>query len=148
MRISQRQQYHRASIKGTSYLPIMESISYFLDTGKVISTTRMRSTGTFYTYEVRAIKHTSSAILIQYLQTYPLFSAKYLDFSAWNRVHQLIRSKQYKTIEGSREIISLKATMNTLRTNFTWDHLDNFYTYPRSYFFVINFILTGPVPGR
>jgi hypothetical protein len=37
-------------------------------------------------------------------------------------------SRDYKTIEGTFKLISLKNSMNTLRTQFNWDSLNRFYT--------------------
>lgn len=39
------------------------------------------------------------------------------------------KSKEYKTIKGTNKLFELKGSMNSLRSNFNWEHLDNFYKY-------------------
>lgn len=52
---------------------------------------------------------------------YPLFSSKLLDFSDWEKAHNILNSK----IKQDRlKLILLKNAMNTKRTYFNWDHLN------------------------
>jgi hypothetical protein len=66
-------------------------------------------------------------MLINYLNAYPLFSSKYQDFLDWSKAHHIRIDKKYKTLEGSSELLFLKNSMNTKRTQFNWDSLNSFY---------------------
>lgn len=130
MRIFQRSTYSRKNNENNySYLPLIKTIKIFLDVSKVKEITRIRDNYTEYVYEVRTDKRNSCENLINYLLKYPLFSSKHQDFLAWKNIHEINKSKKYKTIEGSSELISLKNNMNNLRTQFNWDSLNNFYTF-------------------
>jgi hypothetical protein len=39
----------------------------------------------------------------------------------------LFEKGEHKTDEGKEKIVKIKSGMNNYRTNFTWDHLQNFY---------------------
>ena len=78
-------------------------------------------------YEVRTAKKSSCEILINYLTNFPLFSSKHLDFLNWTEFHHIRISKQYKVLDGTLKLISLKNSMNTKRTQFNWDSLNRFY---------------------
>lgn len=78
--------------------------------------------------EVRTVKKESCDLLINYLTIYPLFSSKYQDFLDWKKAHEIRISKSYTSIEGTSKLILLKNSMNTKRTQFYWDPLNNFYS--------------------
>jgi hypothetical protein len=65
----------------------------------------------------------SLEIIINYLNKYPLFSSKYLDFNDWKEVVFLIFEKKHNIEEGINKTESVKNSMNRQRTKFTWDHL-------------------------
>jgi len=44
-------------------------------------------------YWIRTSKYESNKILISYLQKYPLFSSKYLDFRSWERILNIMIKK-------------------------------------------------------
>lgn len=76
-------------------------------------------------YRVRTTSLKGNLILIEYLQKYPLFSSKYLDYLDWKEViSYFIRKEHYENIEN---IEKLKLNMNNNRTYLNWDHLQNFY---------------------
>jgi hypothetical protein len=130
MRISQRAVYTRKNDptkSEISFLPLMETIANSFDVSKVNLINRKKSNYTEEAYEVRTVKRESCEKLINYLSKYPLFSSKYLDFLCWSEIHEINKSKLYKTLEGTNKLISLKSKMNTSRTEFDWKHLDNFY---------------------
>ena len=78
-------------------------------------------------YEVKTTNRSSCDLLINYLTIYPLFSSKYLDFINWKKADEIRKSKSYTSIEGTSELILLKNSMNTKRTQFNWDSLNSFY---------------------
>jgi len=66
----------------------------------------------------------SRIALINYFTKFPLLSSKYLDYLNWVEAHELVIKKQYKTVEGTAKLLELKSSMNSLRTNFNWKHLE------------------------
>lgn len=102
-----------------SMLDIITKISEFLSTNVKF---RDKSSQ----YWIRTSKYESNKILISYLQKYPLFSSKYLDFRSWEIIlNIMIKKEQVNKLE---EIIKIKNSMNSKRTQFNWDHLQNFYS--------------------
>lgn len=130
MRISQKRLYKLNSEipeDKNSNLDIMEKIKEFLNVKNVNEIQRTKENYVELAYEVRTTKKESCDLLIDYLTTYPLFSSKLQDFLDWEKAHKIRKSKSYKTIEGTSELVSLKNSMNTKRTQFNWDSLDRFY---------------------
>lgn len=132
MRISQNQIYKissYASLEGVaannSNFQIMEKIREGVKTVSEIK--RIKKDYVELAYEVRTTKKASCDILINYLSAYPLFSSKHQDFLDWREIHRIRLSREYKTIEGTSKLISLKNSMNAKRTQFNWDSLDSFY---------------------
>lgn len=126
MRITQRQRYHRESVGNNSYLSIMTEIGGLFDrTVKLID--RKRKDYSELGYEIRTNKNDSNVAVVAYLEEYPLFSSKFLNYKNWAKVHSLVISKEYKTVLGSQNIKSLKANHNSNRTTWSWDHLNKFY---------------------
>ena len=67
----------------------------------------------------------SLKIVKDYLNSYPMFSSKYLDYKDWEIVVNLILSQIHYKEENSNLIEKLKNGMNNNRQNFNWDHLKN-----------------------
>lgn len=130
MRISQKRSYKlNAEIPESqnSNLDVMEKIREFLLVKNVTEIKRDKEEYTELAYEVRTVKKESCDLLIKYLITYPLFSSKHQDFLDWKKAHNIRISKSYKSIEGTSKLVLLKNSMNTKRTQFNWDSLNNFY---------------------
>lgn len=130
MRISQRKYYHNINLDKnyiSSYLPIMVEIKIFLKIYQLTEINRTRKNSIEKGYEIRTVKKESRIILIEYLKKYPLFSSKYLEFLDWVQIHEVYLNKTHKTIEQGKLLFSLKKSMNSLRTEFNWEHLDKFY---------------------
>lgn len=45
----------------------------------------------------------------------------------WTGVVDMFDRKEHKTDKGKEKIVKIKSAMNNFRTDFTWDHLQNFY---------------------
>ena len=132
MRISQKQLYNtRYSIskENNSNIQIMEKIKEYLEVKNVNEIKRTKKNYAELSYEVRTTKKASCDFLINYLLVYPLFSSKHQDFLDWEKFHRIRLSKKYKTKEGTSQLIYLKNSMNTKRTQFNWDRLNSFYCY-------------------
>ena len=81
-------------------------------------------------YRIRTTSLNGNLILVEYLNKYPLFGTKYLDYKDWLKVLNIFKSGEH--INDSRasaieKIIKIKGQMNDKRTVFSWDHLQNFY---------------------
>jgi hypothetical protein len=130
-RLSQRQEYHRASSTGISYLPIISTVATafytkFSSYERERLNTKTNSTYTEKGYLVTVSTLASRMALINYFLEFPLLSSKHLDYLNWIEAHKLVSSKQYRTVEGTAKLLELKSTMNNNRTSFNWDHLDSF----------------------
>jgi LAGLIDADG endonuclease len=62
-------------------------------------------------------------LLIQYLNNYPLLTAKRNDYDDWLKVYQLMIDKNHLTEDGKFLIKEIKSNINKNRKNFNWDHL-------------------------
>ena len=131
MRITQKRVYGKncndICEKNSNY-HIMNLIREFLDVKSVNEIKRIQKQYLELSYEIRTSKKSSNEKLIAYLSKYPLFSYKHQDYLSWCEIHKIRLSKSYKTINGTNNLISLKNSMNTLRTQYNWDSLNKFYT--------------------
>lgn len=107
-------------ITNESYFKVLTEVSNFLNCS--LLTRKQKSTGNEY-YTLTASSKMSLEIIINYLNKYPLFSSKYLDFNDWKEVVFLIFEKKHNIEEGINKTESVKNSMNRQRTKFTWDHL-------------------------
>lgn len=78
-------------------------------------------------YRVRTTSLNGNLILVDYLESYPLFSSKYLNYRDWRKVLTYFENKSNTKPESIKAIIEIKSKMNNKRTEFNWDHLGNFY---------------------
>lgn len=78
-------------------------------------------------YRVRTTSLSSNYILVDYLEKYPLFSSKYLNYKDWLKVLAYFEAKTNTKTESIKDIVKIKLQMNNKRTEFNWDHLNNFY---------------------
>jgi hypothetical protein len=121
MRISQKVIYTRKNDptkSEMSFLPLMQTIADYLDVSKVNLIQRIKIKYFEKAFEVRTVKRESCGKLINYLSKYPLYSSKYLDFLCWSEIQNINISKQYKTLDGSNQLIKFKNKMNNSRTEF------------------------------
>jgi len=96
-----------------SYEPLFNNIALFLGVNLVVVT---RNTGKQY-FNITAKSRESISVVKNYLNTYPLFSSKYLDFLDWEKVVDLILRQTHYEEENSDLIEELKSGMNNSRTN-------------------------------
>ena len=78
-------------------------------------------------YRVRTTSLKGNLILINYIENYPLFSSKYLNYQDWRKVLVFFENKNHTNPESIKTIIEIKSKMNNKRTEFNWDHLGKFY---------------------
>ena len=78
-------------------------------------------------YRVRTTSLNGNLKLINYMENYPLFSSKYLNYKDWRKVLVYFENKNHTNPESIKAIIEIKSKMNNKRTEFNWDHLGKFY---------------------
>jgi hypothetical protein len=98
-------------------------IADFLNT----SVKKIRMTKPKPEYRVRTVSLKGNLILIEYLDRFPLYSSKFLNYKDWIKVINYFKIKEHTKAESIKEIIIIKSKMNDKRTEFNWDHLQNFY---------------------
>ena len=103
--ISQKQTYTRRidSSVCVSNLSYMEEIAILLKS-KVVELERKKSTYLEKSYIIRSDKIESKILLFDYLNKYPLFGYKHFAQVNLYKIHELVRSKGYKTIEGKNTL--------------------------------------------
>lgn len=78
-------------------------------------------------YRVRTVSVKGNLVCKQYLEKYPLFGTKYLDFQDWCIVLQFFEKNLHKNKFFYNDIVQIKERMNNNRKNYRYDHLSNFY---------------------
>lgn len=126
--LSQRQIDHNNSACGASgsNLKLLELVAEFL----LSSVKSIRTDKPKPEYRVRTTSLNGNLILENYLNNFPLFGSKYLDFKDWIKVLDYFKSGPFKhkgSASNIEKIILIKSNMNDKRTVFTWEHLNNFY---------------------
>jgi len=119
LEISQRREDH----KGYDNLNFLSYIAEFLET----EVKKIRSDKPKPEYRVRTTNLKGNINAKNYLLQFPLFGTKHLDSLDWMEVVDMFDRKEHNTDEGKKKIVNIKSRMNNFRTNFTWDHLQNFY---------------------
>ena len=108
---------------GRNNLNFLEIIAKFLLTSvKPIKVEKSNSQ-----YRIRTISLKGNLALENYLNSFPLFGKKYLDYKDWIKVLDYFKLGRIKHKIYIEEIISIKSCLNDARTVFTWDHLNKFY---------------------
>jgi hypothetical protein len=77
---------------------------------------------TYFIVEVTSLSKLN--ILIQYLNTYPLLTAKRNDYDDWVKAYKLMLDQKHLTESGKLLIKQIKSNMNRKRGVFNWDHLN------------------------
>lgn len=115
-------------LTGDSYLNILNSISNAL--GVTVGTTKHKHEAKDTIYLSICLSSLNARQkLIEYLDLFPLFTSKFMNFIDWKKCHYLMVDKLHVTEEGRKKAIYLKAGMNRKRTFFSWDHLDKLSSY-------------------
>nr|YP_010470463.1 LAGLIDADG endonuclease [Inonotus hispidus]UVF37951.1 LAGLIDADG endonuclease [Inonotus hispidus] len=104
-----------------SYKPIMLKIQSFFGITTELRTSKHNIDKHYWIVEVVSLNKLN--FLIQYLNNFPLLTAKRNDYEDWLKVCKLIEAKIHLTAEGKLLIKEIKSKMNRKRKNFHWDHL-------------------------
>jgi hypothetical protein len=105
-----------------SYEAIMLLIYSFLSLSTNLRLSTHNVDKTYFIVELTSL--TKLNILIQYLKTYPLLTAKRNDYDDWLKVYYLILDNKHLTEPGKLLIKQIKSNMNRKRGVFNWDHLN------------------------
>lgn len=108
--------------KGESYKNIMENISKYLRVSL-----KWRNINNYPQFTVTTSNYDSNKYLINYLDKYPLFTSKYLNYMDWLNGFNIFNNKSKNHPIILKEIRLLKSKMNKNREIFTWNHLKDFY---------------------
>ena len=79
-------------------------------------------------YSLRTVNLKGNLELKNYLNNYPLFSSKYLDYNDWLKVLVFFENGKIKHKDYIENAINIKMAMNNNRKIYVWDHLKNFYS--------------------
>ena len=75
---------------------------------------------------VRTNSMMENEIIKNYLENFPLFSSKYLNYLDWKEVVNLIKEKKHLLPLYKTHIANIKNNMNSFRKIYDWEHLKNF----------------------
>lgn len=78
---------------------------------------------------VRTTSLKGNLILVFYLEIFPLFTTKYLDYKDWLQILDFFKTREYIQQKQTKidNLITIKERLNERRSLFTWNHLNNFY---------------------
>ena len=121
--LSQRQIDH----KGYNNLEFLEDIAKYLNT----DVKKTRITREHPQYRVRTLNLKGNIALEKYLNNFPLFASKYLDYIDWLKIVELFKKGQFNHKLNMAFVLKIKLQMNDKRSLYTWDHLSKFYSLGR-----------------
>ena len=104
-----------------TYKEIMIKLQSFFGITTELKTSRHNIDKTFWIIEITSLN--KLCFLIQYLNNYPLLTAKRNDYEDWLKVYQLMVNKNHLNEEGKLLIKTIKSNMNKKRTKFNFSHL-------------------------
>lgn len=122
MRLEQRK---LDPVTNVSYEPVLSAIASAL--GVALGTSIHNQDVEYYLIAVSS--PAKLATLINYLDKYPLFSSKRMNYNDFKTCYFMMLSKSHLTAEGRAQITKIKAGMNSTRTQYTWDHLEQLTKY-------------------
>ena len=109
--LSQRQKDHL----GNSNELFLNIIAKFLN----VSLKNFRENTSHPQYRLRTVSLRTNLILVSYLNEYPLFGAKFLDYNSWKEILSFFNPKFQYSQENVAKVLNLKSEMNDRRTIIT-----------------------------
>nr|YP_009710024.1 putative LAGLIDADG homing endonuclease [Coleochaete scutata]QFU80129.1 putative LAGLIDADG homing endonuclease [Coleochaete scutata] len=101
-----------------SYQDIMKQIADYLSVNLRISHHNGKN---YWIVEVFSV--IKLQLLVDYLNIYPLLTAKSNDYRDWLKVFELVKTNKHLTESGKSIIENIKSNMNRKRTVFDWSHI-------------------------
>jgi len=108
--LSQRQKDHL----GYSNELFLANIANFLN----VTLKKTRENTSFPQYRLRTSSLESNLKLVNYLNEFPLFGSKFLDYNNWKEILSLFNPRFKYTQDNIDRVLNLKADMNDNRTIF------------------------------
>jgi hypothetical protein len=93
----------------------LANIAKFLN----VSLKNIRENTSHPQYRLRTTSLETNLNLINYLNEYPLFGSKFLDYNNWKEIIDLFNPRFKYTQENVDKVLNLKSEMNDRRTIFT-----------------------------
>lgn len=72
-------------------------------------------------YRIRTSTIKNNTAVVQYLDNFPLYSSKRLDYQDWRKIFHFFLEETHR--QNVNTIVKIKSQMNDRRTVFNWDHL-------------------------
>ena len=104
-----------------SYKPIMLNVQSFFNINTDLRESKHNQNKPYWVIEVSSLNKLH--LLIQYLNIYPLLTAKRNDYEDWLTVYKLIVDKKHLSEDGKLLIKNIKSNINKKREVFNWNHL-------------------------
>lgn len=77
-------------------------------------------------YRVRTVNLKGNISLVNYLNNFPLYGSKHLDYLDWLKVVDLVEMGKLNHKLNMKNVQKIKLNMNDKTTVFTWNHLNKF----------------------
>ena len=110
---------------------VMKNIASFLEISD--SSFKLEKSSKGFIFSIKTQNIQSNEILLNYLSYFPLFSTKYLDSQDFGLMFQILQKYHAKSKTGLKldnedlEFVNIIKNRMIDRTEFIWDHLNNFY---------------------
>lgn len=110
-----------------------DKIDFLDEIAKVLLTTVkfIRNNKPKLEYSVRTVNLLGNLKLKYYLEKYPLFSSKYLDYKDWLKILKLFEKGRITHNYYFNYAFDIKSNVNDKRKTFIWNFLQNFYSLER-----------------
>jgi hypothetical protein len=128
-RLEIRQNFHRVS-KNTiysepSYFPIISEIGKYLNVS-IYSRRRDIKDKIYSSFTVMSHNKDSNLKIINYFESYPLLSSKFLDYTSFKELVKL-QNENSITTSYLDKAVQIRKNFNKTRSTYNWDHLNNCY---------------------
>ena len=121
-RVSARFRLEQQQIDPKSNLSNFEFFS-LISTSLLTRLTKSKHNGDKEYFLISLSSQKARVNLVNYLDRFPLFTSKLLNYKDWRECHFLINNKEHLTERGKNIALLHKSKMNTKRTYYNWDHL-------------------------
>lgn len=120
--LEQRTTYHKDkdAFEKSSYSPIILSLTEIFQ-GSLYTRVRILNEKSYPCFSIITINEKSNALVVNYIDKYPLWSSKYLDYLSWRKI-VLAQSSSQNIVEIATE---LRKDYNKTRITYDWSHLDS-----------------------
>jgi len=117
------------TLSTSSYYPILRTIADYFKVRTVRDVERLRDGTYYYSFVVETSSYLSNNNVVAYLNEYPLFTTRYLNYLRWLEVHNIMLRGEHLTLSGLNRCWEIKSDFNTNLSpkHITWYHLNNFY---------------------